>query len=138
MSHRTALLAALSYISLAGPCLAASALSVDGRYEYRTDPQSVEMLGSLVCFFPSPASATALPRAPSDKRLAWFCFRNEAQSKSLLKIPGAALPKYCGYSGVAAVTIDGHIPFLAEGGGFDTAVLVSVQSNSAPVPLKCP
>lgn len=75
------------FLSLSGECLAESSLEFTGRYEYRTDSESLELLGDFVCFYPSPESSKHLLRSKSDKRLAWFCFKNEQQSKKLLGIP---------------------------------------------------
>lgn len=130
----TALLASLF---IAGPALAGQSLTLDGRYEYRTDEASVEMLGTLVCFYPAGSSTKLLPRPKTDKRLAWFCFRNAAESKRLLGIPSHTGHVGCGYSGEARVTIDEYRVYLGEGDDFDTARLQSVIGQSGPKLLSC-
>lgn len=117
--------------------LATSTIVVSGRYEYRTDPESREMLGNLVCFFPSEESAKQLPRRVSDRRLVWFCFRNEKRSKSLLAIPKQSTPASCGLEGDAKVTITDYHVYLGEGDGFDTATLKSVGSLGTSKVLSC-
>ena len=130
----TAFLAALF---LAGECMAQSSLILTGRFEYRTDPTSLEMLDNLVCFYPSPEFAKSLPRPKNDTRLAWFCFTNEEISKRLLGIPREGAKSGCGYTGQATVQVVEYVPYLGEGGGFDTALLQSASSVSKAEAMPC-
>lgn len=127
----------LVFFLFAGECLAGSSLTLTGRYEYRTDSESLEMLGSLVCFHPSSNSAKLLPRPKSDKRLAWFCFKNEAQSKELLGIPAQKNAADCGVTGEATIRVNEYAAYIDEGDGFDTALLQSVSSRAQPKALPC-
>jgi len=127
----------LSALLLAGECLAQSNLTLTGRFEYRTDPESLEMLGGLVCFYPSPESAKLLPRPKSDTRLAWFCLTNKENSKKILNIPKRESKSNCGYTGQATVQVMEYTPYLDEGDGFDTALLKSANNITKPKVLPC-
>ena len=77
-------------------------------------------------------------RPKSDKRLAWFCFKNEAQSKELLGILIQKNEVSCGVTGEATVSVNEYVAYLGEGDGFDTALLQSVSSRAKPKVLPCP
>ena len=122
--------------SVASFAFADTSLSLTGRYEYRADSDSLEMLGGLVCFYPNTESAKLLPRLPTDKRLSWFCFTNTKQSKRLLGIP-LSTKTNCGLAGRATVQVSEYQEYVGEGDGFDTAVLQSVKGNSNAKALSC-
>jgi hypothetical protein len=128
-----ALLACLS----SGAGLAGSDSSLAGRYVYRSDAQSVEMLGGLVCFYPDGGSAKLLPRSESDRRLAWFCFRNDAQAKLLLGIEKLNAGDGCGLQGTAQVRIAEYSLAKQDSDDFDSALLRSVSHLSSPEPVDC-
>lgn len=115
--------------SVANMVFADTSLSLTGRYEYKTDSESLQMLGGLVCFYPNKESAKLLPRPSTDKRLSWFCFANKKQSKKLLDIPLNA-KKNCGLAGTATVQLTEYKAYKGEGDGFDSAILQSVNKNS--------
>ena len=127
----------LTALLLTGECMAESGLTLTGRFEHRTDPTSLEMLGGLVCFYPSLESAKSLPRPQTDTRLAWFCFTNKTKSKKLLGIPKEGKKGGCGYTGQATVQVRKYTPYLGEGDSFDTALLQSASSISKIKVLPC-
>ncbi|MFZ6743718.1 hypothetical protein ACO0LC_10865 [Undibacterium sp. JH2W] len=138
MNYRiNALLTLTAALSIAYECQAANEIALKGRYEFRTDTQSQDSLGGLVCFYPGSDSAKILPRSPTDKRLAWFCFKNKDESKKLLNIPEQIKGKNCGISGQAALKVANYVSYNGEGDGVDTVVLVAVTEKSAPRKLAC-
>jgi hypothetical protein len=122
--------------SVASLAFADTSLLLTGRYEYRTDAESLEMLSGLVCFYPNKDSGKLLPRPPTDKRLSWFCFTNIKQSKRLLGIP-LSTSINCGLTGTATVHVNGYEAYLGESDGFDTAALQSVKGNSNAKIISC-
>lgn len=66
-------------------------LRLEGRFEFRTDEESKDVLGDQVCFFPDHLTARLVPREKSDRRLVWFCFANTADAKRMLNI-SSSLP----------------------------------------------
>jgi len=137
LSCRYAATVFLAAFLLSGACMAESSLALSGRFEHRTDPASLEMLGGLVCFYPSPESAKLLPRPPSDTRLAWFCFTNTENARKRLGIPGKAAKGGCGYAGQATVRVVKYTPYLGEGDDFDTALLQSASHISKTAVIPC-
>ncbi|MGW8392347.1 hypothetical protein [Pseudoduganella sp. HUAS MS19] len=129
----TTLFCVLSTAASAAP----STLTLSGRYEYRTDPASLEMLDGRVCFYPTGRSATLLPRPASDQRLPWFCFKNDAQAKKLLGLPGQRQAPACGVAGEATVKVADYVVFLEQADGYDTAVLHAVSGRKEAGPLPC-
>lgn len=127
----------LSLLLLAGECIAQSNLTLSGRFEHRTDPESLDMYQNLVCFYPSPESAKLLPRPENDGRLAWFCFKNDEASKTLLGIPQKEVKNSCGYEGEAIVQVEKYAAYLGEGDGFDVALLQSASNISELKSLPC-
>ncbi len=121
------------------PCIAiaASEITLSGRYEYRSDNESQDMIGDFVCFFPEADSAKRLPRAQNDKRMAWFCFANKTGSKNLLGISEAGKKSECGLVGTATVQITAYQPSQGEGDDFDTAQLQAVLNSTKPQTLSC-
>jgi hypothetical protein len=137
MNMRSTAAAFITTFLLAGECMAASSLTLTGRFELRTDPTSLEMLGGFVCFYPSTESAKFLPRPQTDVRLAWLCFTNEVESKKLLGIPAESERGGCGYTGQATVQVMKYTPYLGEGDGFDTAHLEAASRISKAKPGPC-
>jgi len=134
---RTTAAVLLAVLPLAGTRAAESAFTVAGRYEYRRDAESLEVLGDAVCFFPSPGSAQAPPRLRSDRRLAWFCFTDTRRSKKMLGIQSPPRTNACGLTGEATVRVENYVPYVGEGDGFDTASLHSVRRLSKVRMLPC-
>lgn len=137
MNIRSSATAFITALLLTGESMAESGLTLSGRFEHRTDPTSLEMLGGLACFYPSPESAKSLPRPQTDTRLAWFCFTNRVKSKKLLGIPREVNKDSCGYTGQATVHVMKYMPYLGEGNGFDTALLQSANRISKAKALPC-
>ncbi|HYN53125.1 MAG TPA: hypothetical protein VES38_00280 [Methylotenera sp.] len=124
-------------LTLNSLALAETGLTLTGRYEYRTDSESLEMLGGLVCFYPNTESAKLLPRPQTDQRLSWFCFKNEVQSKKLFGIPTKSTKTNCGLTGTATVQVNEYEAYLGEGDSFDTAALQLVKGNSNTEVISC-
>ena len=137
-ANALALFACIVSAFVAGPARSADAISVSGHYEHRTDSESREMLGGLVCFFPDEQSAKLLPRPVETTKLTWFCFRNYKTAMKHLRIGQGGAPRQCGFQGEAQVRIDRYSAYLGEGDDFDTARLRSVLRASAPRPIPCP
>jgi len=112
-------------------------LRLEGRFEFRTDEESKDVLGDQVCFFPDHLTARLVPREKSDRRLVWFCFANTADAKRMLNISSSLPSKNCGYAGNATVAVTGYKVYLGEGDGNDVAVLVNVTSLSKSESIKC-
>ncbi len=128
--------ALLLLVSLsASPAIAETTFS--GRFEYRTDPESLDVIGRQVCFFPSGRSAHRVPRPTGDKRLPWFCFSNSETAAKMLGFRLEASPKGCGIRGTATVTVSNYVLYTKEGDGNDIATLKSVVRNAGPEQLPC-
>jgi hypothetical protein len=108
-----------------------------GRYEYRTDEESLDVIGRQVCFIPSEPSAQKVPRSAGDKRLRWFCFSNTEAAAQMLGFRLAAPAKGCGIRGEATVTVSDYVPYTKEGDGNDIATLRAVLKSSTPISLPC-
>lgn len=137
MNMRLFAAAFLSALLLVGECIAEPSLTFTGRFEHRTDPESLEMLGGLICFYPSYETAQSLPRPHADTRLAWFCFTNKEVVERLMGIAEIEEKGDCGYVGHATVEIVSYIPYLGGGDGFDTAQIQSVRDLSSIKALAC-
>lgn len=110
---------------------------LSGRYEFRADQPSLEIVGKQVCFFPSGPSARLVPRPAGDSRLPWFCFSNSPATAEMLGFSLTAPTKGCGLRGVATVTVSDYVRYTKEGDGNDVATLKVVQRKSTPEPLPC-
>lgn len=110
--------------------------TLTGRYEYRSDPQSMEMLGGLVCFHPDRESARRLPRPASDRN-AWFCFRNDKQAKALLRLNDTTAGHECGVQGMAEVRVAGYTFAKPDSDDVDSALLLAASGVTVPEPLAC-
>lgn len=115
----------------------ATTITFAGRYEYRTDAESLEVLGEQVCFFPSKASSVNVPRPPGDSRLPWFCFTDSRQAAHLLGFALNVPSKECGFKGEAKVTVSNYKRYAGEGDGNDVAILVDVLEKLKPRSLPC-
>ena len=60
---------------------------LNGKYEYRTDSESLEHLGDLVCYFPNKETAKLVKRTTKSKRTVWFCFTPNNEAKIALNVP---------------------------------------------------
>lgn len=110
--------------------MAESGLILTGRFEHRTDPKNLEMLGGLVCFYPFPEFAKSLPRPQTDTRLAWLCFTNKVKSKQLLGIPPERGKGGCGCTGQTTVQAIKYAPYLGE----EVALIPRFESLPAVFP----
>lgn len=121
-----------------GNLWAAEIITFEGKYEYRTDAESLEMLGEQVCFFPSKPSSAHVPRPTGDHRPPWFCFANSKQAARLFGFElKAAYPKRCGFRGSARIAVSRYLRYTGEGDGNDVATLDAVLEKSGPEPLSC-
>ncbi len=121
----------LSVVSLA----ANDPVEVSGRYEYRTDAESLNIVGDAVCFFPDSTSIKRVPRPSLTGRTLWFCFSSTSHAHAVLGIPEAPSP--CGYTGAGKVIVSNYKPYLGEGDGHDVADLVRVISSEPPKKIRC-
>ncbi len=126
-----ALATGVSMTSLAGP----DSVELSGQYEYRTDAESLNIIGDAVCFFPDPASIERVPRARPLGRTLWFCFSGTPRARAALAIPDAPSP--CGYRGNGKVIVSNYKPYLGEGDGHDVADLERVISSELPQKIPC-
>jgi len=109
----------------------------DGRYEYRTDEESLEMLGEQVCFFPTGPSSANVPRPTGDHRLPWFCFTNSEQAARMFSFELKAGSNGCGFEGKAKITVSSYQGYTGEGDDHDVATLDAVLEKSKPALLPC-
>ena len=116
---------------------AAEEMTFSGRYEYRTDQESLDIIGRQVCFYPSGPSARAVPRQAGDGRLPWFCFANSQAAAKMLGFSLSAQLKGCGVRGIATVTVSKYVRYAKEGDGNDLATLTVIERKSKPEPLPC-
>jgi hypothetical protein len=114
---------------------AADPVALTGRYEYRTDAESLNIIGDAVCFFPDAASIASVPRPRLTNRTLWFCFSATDAARAALAIPKAPSP--CGYTGIGKVIVSNYQPYLGEGDGHDVAQLVRVVSSEPPSMIAC-
>ena len=68
MKLSSLVIASTTLLCAAALSAAEKAISFEGRYEYRADSESLEMLGEQVCFFPSKLSSQNVPRPTGDCR----------------------------------------------------------------------
>ena len=111
-------------------------IKITGSYTYRTDEQSQEIIGDLVCFTPDPSSKKLIPRQKNDFRDVWFCFNNSAEALKLLNVK-SELNNKCGYEAEAKVIVKDYKVYSGEGDGFDTADLVSVTYVAPQKIMSC-
>jgi uncharacterized protein YecT (DUF1311 family) len=120
-------------------CIASaeSAINLSGKYELRTDADSMDIIGDFVCFYPDAASAKLLPRPVKDTRIPWLCFNNSVEAKKLLNIPAKQAKSSCGSFGEALVKVHNYKVAGEEGEQFDTATLVLVKNNRNKKTISC-
>lgn len=116
---------------------AENTMMVKGKYELRTDAESLEIIGDFVCFYPDSSSAKLLPRSAKDVRIPWFCFNNSTEAKKLLGISLTEDKSSCGVSGSALVKVKDYRVALGEGEQFDTATLLLVKDSFNQKPTQC-
>jgi hypothetical protein len=136
MTHRSTA-AFLVLALLAVSCFASPSMTLSGKYEYRTDPESIEVVGDFVCFYPSSKSAALLPRPKSDRRLPWFCFSNHHKAKEIFGLSAHIDGAVCGFTGEATIHVSEYITYRGEGDGFDTARLQAASGVTKPKALPC-
>lgn len=109
-------------------------LILNGKYEYRTDSESLDYLGDVVCYFPDKEAAELLKRPDKSKRLVWFCFDQNNEAKKALNVPKKKI-NHCGFTGFASVKIANYKDY----GGFqaDTAKLEEVLSLGKVAEIPC-
>jgi hypothetical protein len=121
-----------------GTVAASADVTVEGRFEQRTDRESIEILGGAVCFYPNEKSAGLFTRRPYDLRLPWFCFTNTARAKQLLvKSSTEDNAAACGVTGSATVRVANYAAYSGQGSGFDTALLQAVVRSTKARALPC-
>jgi hypothetical protein len=134
----TSIYIALSLLLCAAPlCAAESKITFEGKYEYRTDVESQEMLGEQVCFFPTKPSSENVPRPTGDHRLPWFCFTNSKQAAHLFGFALNARSNECGLKGNAKISVSSYKRYSGEGDDNDVATLDAVLVKSKPESLPC-
>lgn len=111
-------------------------ITVSGEFSRYTDPDSLNIMGDTLCFYPKGPSAKLIPRV-NDSRSPWFCFANAKQAMQILKVPTQISKKNCGYQGKAELTVTRYIADRAETSTHDTAQLVRVISSTKPEPIRC-
>lgn len=118
-------------------CGAETKITFEGRYEYRTDTESLEMFGEQVCFFPSKPSSENVPRPIGDHRMPWFCFSNSNQAAHLFGFQLNTSSHECGFKGNATITVSSYKRYTGEGDDNDVAMLDAVLKKSKPESLPC-
>ena len=116
---------------------ASAEMTFSGRYEFRTDQESLDMLGKQVCFFPSGSSARQVPRPVGDKRLPWFCFSDSEAAARMLGFRLTTPAQGCGVGGRATVTVSSYVLYTKEGDGNDMADIKAVIRKTGPESLPC-
>ena len=124
----------IALLSLSFKVSASDEMLLVGKYEYRTDPESLEYIGSQVCFFPDNETAKQIKRENRSNRMVWFCFVPNNEAKIALKVP-IKENNNCGYTGKASVVVTNY----KDLGGFqaDTAELRRVVSLGSPTEITC-
>ena len=109
-------------------------LILNGKYEYRTDSESLEYLGDLVCYFPNEETAKLVKRTKKSKRMVWFCFVSNANAKIALNVPKKKTNQ-CGFTSPASIIVTNY----KDLGGFqaDTAKLEKVLSLGKVTEIPC-
>jgi len=137
MKLTSILIVSTTLLCAAPLCVAETKITFEGRYEYRTDVESLEMLGEQVCFFPSKPSSENVPRPTGDYRLPWFCFTNSKQAAHLFGFALNARSNECGFKGNAKIKISSYKRYSGEGDDNDVATLDAVLIKSKLVSLPC-
>jgi hypothetical protein len=112
-------------------------ITFEGRYEFRTDAESLEIIGEQICFFPTKPSSKNVPRAKGVRRLPWFCFTNSSEAAHLLGVALNDRSNECGFKGSAKINVSSYKRYIGDGGGNDVAILDAVLFVSKPENLTC-
>ena len=109
-------------------------LILNGKYEYRTDSESLEYLGDLVCYFPNEETAKLIKRTKKSKRMVWFCFVPNNEAKIALNVPKKKT-NHCGFTSPTSIIVTNY----KDLGGFqaDTAKLEKVLSLGKVTEIPC-
>ena len=109
-------------------------LILNGKYEYRTDTESLEYLGDLVCYFPNEETAKLVKRTKKSKRMVWFCFVPNDEAKIELNVPKKKT-NHCGFTRPASIIVTNY----KDLGGFqaDTAKLEKILSLGKVTEIPC-
>ena len=109
-------------------------LILNGKYEYRTDSESLEYLGDLVCYFPNEETAKLIKRTKKSKRMVWFCFVPNNEAKIALNVPKKKT-NHCGFTNPTSIIVTNY----KDLGGFqaDTAKLEKVLSLGKVTEIPC-
>lgn len=123
--------------------MAASDMTVPGKFSYRTTDEDMEFLGDIVCFYPTdenfgPILKLRHQRDKNDGRTAWFCFKNTKQAKADFSIPSAKPNNACGYQGKATVLISDYKLAAPDTGSMDTATLKRITNQGPVSKIPCP
>jgi len=110
-------------------------ITLTGTVDWRTDDETLDLIGDHVCFVPAGSSAKLIPREKSDSRSPWFCFSNQAMAMKSLGIPASKPNGACGYAIEATLVVTDYIANREESEVFDIARLVAVKS-SGPLRLQ--
>ena len=135
--NKLSVLTALLLLASFGAHAASEESTFFGRYEYRTDELSLDIIGKQVCFYPSGPSASLVPRPAGDRRLPWFCFSNSDAAAKILGFRLTGPTKGCGIRGSATLTVSDYFLYTKEGDGNDIATLKTVRRKSRPELLPC-
>lgn len=111
-------------------------ITVTGEFSRHTDPDSLSIMGDVLCFTAKGASAKLIPR-DNDGRSPWFCFSNKKEAMKMLNVPSQISQKSCGYKGKAELTVTRYVADRAETETNDIAQLVRVISSTKPKPIQC-
>lgn len=109
-------------------------VTVSGYYSRIIDD---EIIGNQLCFVPTEDSAALIPRKEDDTRMAWFCFADRDAAARALQVTAPPPAGFCGYTGMATLTITGYRVYLPASEGFDLADLVSIERADPPTPSRC-
>jgi hypothetical protein len=137
MSRKLYIVAVVLCLHSAVVCAADEQIRFEGRYEYRTDKESQEILGKQVCFFPTSPTSALVPRPTGDHRLPWFCFSNSVYAANMFGFELSMDSNTCGIQGNADISVTGYKRYTGEGDDNDIATLKAVLRKSQPEVLLC-
>lgn len=112
--------------------------TITGQATRRTDEDSLDIMGDVVCFWPDAASVSLLPpRAPYDQRSVWFCFDNSRAASRKLGLAGEPATLGCGVQATATLVISDYHVLQEDMSGSDMATLVEVLSVTPREAIEC-
>lgn len=123
----------LAWVFLSGSVIAATTLQ--GKYEYRTDAESQDMQGRLICFFPEARFSPPFSQQKENKTY-WFCFANTKKAARLLAID-LNTKQPCGLQGQATVRVDHYQLAKSDTDNNDSATLKQVLKKTKSHPITC-